>query len=252
MSALLSGLTVDNSIQNETDSVGGGGVLESGVYKSTITMAFLQKSKGGALGLNLHFKNEDGREYRQTLWVTSGDAKGNKNYYENKQGEKRYLPGFLHADAICLLTVGQGLASMDTEDKVVSVYSPEAGAEVPTQVPVLMDLLGQQIGVGLQKQVVDKRQKADDGSYQPTGETREENEVDKIFRAEDGFTVAELRANAEEAAFIHTWKEKFEGKTRDRTSKQGSGAQAGAPQRPAATGQASGGAAKPRQSLFAS
>ncbi len=244
--SLLSGLTTDESINNEKDTLGGGGALDTDLYKSTITMAFLQKSKGGALGLNIHFKTDQGREFRQTLWVSSGDAKGNKNYYENKQGERNYLPGFLHADAICLLTLKKGIAEMGTEEKVVNVYSPEAQAEVPTKVECLVDLIGEEVVVALQKQIVDKRQKADDGTYQPTGETREENEIDKIFRASDGMTTAEIRAKAEEASFVHSWKEKWQGKTRDRSTKNaGGGAQSGAPKA------AAGGASKPRQSLFA-
>lgn len=243
--SLLSNLTTDETINNETDSVGGGGPLETGIYKSKITMAYLNKSKGGALGLNLHFKTEDNQEFRQTLWVTSGDAKGNKNYYENKKGEKNYLPGYIHADALCLLTVGTGLPAMDTEQKVVNVYSPEAGAEVPTKVEVLVDLIDQEALVALQKQLVDKRAQGDDGQYHPTGETREENEIDKIFRAKDGMTTAEIRAEREEASFIDTWKEKWDGKTRDRTTKQANGT-AGAP-RQAAGAQ---GGAKTRKSLF--
>ena len=248
--SLLAGLTTSEEINNETDSVGGGGVLDTDLYTSRITMAYLDKSKGGAIGLNVHFETADKRNFKQTLWVASGDAKGNKNYYENKQGEKNYLPGFLHADAICLLTVGKGLAQMDTETKVVNIYSFEAKADVPTQVEVLVDLLNQEIMVGLQKQLVDKKTKGDNGQYVPTGDTREENEIDKIFRATDGFTTAEIRAKADEAKFVHTWKEKNEGKVRDRTDK--SGGQSGAP-RPAGGGQAAAsGGAKPRQSLFAS
>lgn len=246
--SLLSGLTTDESINNEKDTLGGGGALDTDLYKSTITMAYLNKSKGGALGLNIHFKTDQGREFRQTLWISSGDAKGNKNYYENKQGERNYLPGFLHADAICLLTLQKGITEMDTEEKVVNVYSPEAQAEVPTKVECLVDLINEEVVVALQKQIVDKRQKADDGSYQPTGETREENEIDKIFRASDGMTTAEIRAKAEEATFVHSWKEKWQGKTRDRSTGAAGGAKAGAPK---AAGAAAGGTSKPRQSLFA-
>lgn len=247
--SLLSGLTVDNDIKQEQDVIGGFGPLESNIYESTITMAFLQKSRSGALGFHVHFETDDKKTYRQTLYVTSGDAKGNKNYYVNQKGEKHYLPGFDHADAMCLLTVGKGLAEMDTEDKVVNVYSPEAGKEVPTTVPVLTELLGKKVLVGLKKQIEDKRAKnPNTNQYEPTGETRESNEIDKIFRAEDGFTTAEIRAQADKAAFVHTWKEKWEGKTHDKSTKSagGSGAQSGAP------GQANaGGGQAPRKSLFA-
>lgn len=217
--SLLNTLATDANIEDEKDTLGGGGVLESGIYNCLVTMAYLDKSAGGALSLRLHFKTQEGREFRQCLWIASGDAKGNKNYYETKNGEKKYLPGYIHANALSLLTVGKELPNMDTEQKVVNVYNAEAQAEVPTKVEVLMDLLNQPIKVGLLKQTVDKRSKADDGSYQPTGETREENEIDKLFRASDSMTTAEIRAQAEEAMFIHTWEQKWAGKTKDKTSK---------------------------------
>lgn len=245
--SLLAGLTTNEEIKDEADKLGGGGALETDLYKSAITMAFLNKSAGGALGLNVHFKAEGGQEFRQTLWIASGDAKGNKNYYENQQGEKNYLPGFLHADAICLLTNGKGVLEQHTEVKVVNVYSPDAKAEVPTQVEVLVDLLNEEVIVGLQKQISDKNIKNDQGVYVPSGETREENEIDKIFRAKDGMTTAEIRAGAEEAAFVHSWKEKWQGKTRDRSTGAAGGAKAGAPAR--TTGAAAGG--QKRTSLFA-
>lgn len=225
--SLLNNLATDNNIEDEKDSVGGGGPLESGLYNTKVTMAYLEKSAGGALAVNLHLQEEGGRDIRQKLWIASGDAKGNKNYYVTQNGEKKYLPGFNHANSLCLLTVGKELPEMDTEQKVVNVYSPDAKAEVPTKVEVLMDLIGQEIIVGLQKQIVDKRAKADDGSYQPTGETVEVNEIDKFFRASDKMTTAEIRAQAEEAAFIDTWDQKWTGKTRDRST--GASGNAGAP-----------------------
>lgn len=253
MSTLLAGLATDDSLQNDTDTLGGGGPLDSGAYTSTVTLAYLQKSQGGALGLHLHFKTDQGQEFRNTLYVTSGDTKGNKNFYE-RNGEKFGLPGFVQANSLCLLTVAKELAAMDTEEKVVKLYSFDAGAEVPTKVDCLTELHGQEVIVGLQKQIVDKRAKQNDGSYGPTGETREENEIDKFFRARDGMTTGEIKAQASEASFIETWKEKWTGKTRNRATGQAAGGgQAGAP---AANGQqgapaAAAGTTKPKASLFA-
>lgn len=229
--SLLAGLTTnDESIQAETDSVGGGGVLDSAIYHSTVTMAYLSKSAGGALALNLHFKTDAGREGRQQLWMTSGDAKGNKNFFEDKQGNKKFLPGFNNANSLCLLTVGKQISEMVPEQKVVNVYSPDAGKEVPTQVDVLVELLNQEVYLGLQKQTVDKRVKADNGTYVATGETREQNELDKVFRLRDKMTVAEIKAQASEPVFFTTWENKFTGQVLDRTDKK-SGAAAGAPAR---------------------
>lgn len=246
--SLLSSLASDPTIANETDSIGGSGPLDSGLYLFTVALAYLNKASSGALGLVLQLKAGN-REVRQTLWMTSGTAKGGKNFYE-KDGEKHFLPGFVHANALCLLTNGKEISEMDTESKVVKLYSSEAKAEVPTKVDVLTDLLGKEIMVGLIKQTVDKTVKNDAGVYVPNGETRDENEIDKLFRASDRMTTAEVRAEAAEAAFAATWEAKWAGNTK---MKSKGGANTGAPGAPRAAGKpaAAAGSKKPANSLFA-
>jgi hypothetical protein len=246
--SLLANLTTDDSIANEKDSVGGNSVLDSGLYGFTVSLAYLQKSAGGALALALQLKSADGKDLRQTLWMTSGTEKGCKNYYEDSKGEKHYLPGFIHANALCLLTLGKEIGQLETEQKVINLYSSEAKAEVPTKVDMVMDLIGQEIIAGVIKQTVDKTKKDEaTGKYVATGETREENEIDKFFRASDRKTTAEIRAQAEEAVFATTWETKWAGKVKDRAK----GAAAGLPgvpklgAAPAATG-----TKKPTTSLF--
>lgn len=244
--SLLQNLKSDESIAGERDSVGSSGPVESGLYPSTIALAYLTKSAGGAVGLVLNVKASSGREVRQTLWMTSGTAKGGTNYYTDKDGAKQYLPGFNLANSLALLAVGKEISELSTETKVVNAYSPEAKAEVPTKVEMLVDLLGKEIIVGLIKQTVDKTQKNDAGVYVPTGEVREENEIDKFFRARDRMTTAEIRGQATEATFIETWEAKWAGKTRDKAKGAAAGGTAGAPK--------VGGAAvskKPATSLFA-
>lgn len=243
--SLLANLSTDESIADEKDSVGGGGPVDSGIYPCVISMAHVIKSAGGATGLVLTLKTEDAKEIRQTLWMTSGTAKGGKNYYE-KDGQKHYLPGFTQANSLCLLAAGKEISAMDTETKVINMYSFEAKAEVPTKAEVLMDLLGKEIIVGIIKQTVDKTKKNDaTGAYEATGEVREENEVDKFFRAKDRMTTAEIRAQAEEPVFIDTWEQKWAGKVKDRAK----GAAAGLPGVPKLGG-APGASKKPTTSLF--
>ena len=237
--SLLSALASDTSIAQETDSVGGNAALESGLYECKVNMAHITKSAGGAMGLVLNMSTGN-REVRQTLWMTSGTAKGAKNYYE-KDGEKHFLPGFNHANGLCLLTAGKEVSEMDTETKVIKLYSSEAKAEVPTKVEVVTDLLGKLVLVGLIKQKVDKTQKNDQGVYVATGDTREENEIDKLFRAEDRMTTAEIRAQSAEASFVNTWDAKWTGKTKDKS--KGVSANAGTFGAPAAS-------KKPATSLF--
>ena len=242
--SLLSTLASDDGIAQEKDSSGGNAPLESGLYNCKVNMAYLNKSAGGALGLVLNLQAEGGREVRQTLWMTSGTAKGATNFYTDKNGEKQYLPGFNHANGLCLLSVGKEISQMDTETKVVKIYSPEAKAEVPTKVEVLTDLLGKEILVGLLKQTVDKTKKNDSGFYMPTGETRDENEIDKLFRAADRMTTAEIRAKASEASFAMTWETKNAGVTRNKAKGAAAGGTAGVPMMP------TGGTKKPATSLF--
>ena len=244
--SLLANLATDSSIADEKDVIGGGGPVDSGIYNATISLAHIIKSQGGAMGLALTLKTESGKDIRQTLWMTSGTAKGAKNYYEDKNGAKQYLPGFLLANSLSLLAAGKEIASMDTEQKVINLYSPEAKAEVPTKVDMVMDLLGKEIIAGIIKQTVDKTKKNETtGVYEATGETREENELDKFFRAKDRMTTAEIRAQAEEAVFIDSWESKWAGKVRDRAKGAAAGL-AGVPK----LGGAPGAAKKPTTSLF--
>ena len=246
---MLANLTTDDTIASEKDSVGGSsGPLASGLYPMTVAMAHISKSDGGATGLVLSLKTQDNKEVRQTLWMTSGTAKGGKNYYE-KDGVKNYLPGFLLAQSLCLLAAGKEVSAVDIEQKVINLYSYDAKAEVPTKVNVVMDLLNKQILVGMIKQTVDKNAKNAAGVYVPTGETREENEIDKLFHAETQLTTAEIKAKATEGVFVNTWAAKHTGVTRNKAKGAAAGGTAGAP-RLAGAGTAPG-ANKPKESLFA-
>lgn len=249
--SLLKNLKTDSSIAAEKDTLGGGGVFDSGYYNFIVTMAYLQESSGGALGLFLTLKDKaSGRELRNSQYLTGGRDKGQKNYYEDKNGEKQYLPGFLIGNSLAMLTTGKEISDLDTEEKVVSIYNFDARADVPTKVPVLVDLLGKEINAGVLRVTEDKTKKGDDGKYYPTGETRDVNELDKFFCAREGyehFTTAEIKAKATEPEFYKAWTEKNAGKTRVKTSKQGG--TAGAPGKPAGAAAPAGGG-KPASSLF--
>ena len=246
MSLLKAMAVEDTDIQTERDSIGGAVLLESGTYTCTVVNAYIKKSDKGALGLFITFKTEDGKEFRMTQYMTGGDAKGNLPYYTDKEGKKQFLPGFNIANSLSLLTIGKEISELDTEEKVIKLYNTDAKAEVPTKVDMVVDLLGQEIIVGVIKQTVDKTKKNDaTGEYEATGETRDENEVDKLFRASDKMTTAEIRAQASEAAFFKAWSEKNTGVSRNKAGKSSGGGNAGSP-RTAGTS----GTPKPKTSLF--
>lgn len=242
--SLLKALVSSTEISNEKDSLGGSSVLDSGLYAFRIGMAYIKKSDGGALGLFLTLVDADKKEIRQTLWMTSGDAKGNKNYYE-KDGQKNYLPGFNQANSLALLTVGKEISELDTEEKVINLYNTDAKAEVPTKVDAVMELIGKEIIAGIVRQTVDKTAKNDAGVYIATGESRDENDIDKLFHAESKMTTAEIRAKATVPAFHDAWGEKNTGVTRNKSKGAAAGGVAGAPKAGGVTG-----TAKPGKSLF--
>jgi len=111
---MLNNLKTDSSIEEEKDVLGGRTVFPTGLYTMVIDMAYLDTSKGGAVNLNLTFKDASGRSFNQTLYLTSGTAKGGLNYYTAKDGTKRYLPGFNQANAICRLTTGKEISRNGT------------------------------------------------------------------------------------------------------------------------------------------
>lgn len=239
--SLFKNLVSDDSIQNETDSLGGGGAVESGLYNLIIKNAYVRKADSEAMGIVLVLLNpETKKEFRFTEWITSGKDKGCKNTYE-KDGVTHYLPGYNNINAVCLLTVGKELPAMTTEEKLVPIYDGTAKKEVPTKTEVMTDLIGQEITVGI-LQILENKTKWDASTKTRTvlPETQKINQLDKVFRTRDHMTVAEVRAQATEPAFYAAWGEKNNGVTRDKTKTPTAGAAGGGAV-----------AGKPKTSLFA-
>jgi len=205
----IKGLELAADVENETkDVLGGGGfTLDTDAYPMIVDMAYLGKSTGGAMNVNLHLKKAEGgnQVYRHTIYVTSGDKKGNKNFYTNQQGTKITLPGYSLCDLISQICAGKNLATLDSEEKTIKLWDFDAKEEVPTKVPALTELIGQPILVGIQKIRENKRANDGTGNWVNTNESREINEIVKVFYP-DGFTVAEKAAEAEVPAFIDKWK----------------------------------------------
>lgn len=232
-------------LESQGDRLGGGGAVDSDVYGSTINAAFAGESKGGAKSMTFHFKLDNGREYKETVYVTSGKEKGQKNYYE-RDGKKYPMPGFVTANDIALLATGKDLGSQTFEQKVVKLYDFDAKAEVPQNVMMATSLLGKRVNLGILKEIVDKNVDSGGGVYVPSGETREQNTIDKVFHDPSNQTVSELTKTRDTNAvgeFITGWTEKNKGQVRNKA--KGAAGTAGTPGRPAPTGGAAPKAAGP-------
>lgn len=247
--SLLANAQTATDVADDTDSVGSSGPWDSGLYEFTVNMAFVGESKGGANFVTLHLGDASGRELRQTMYYTSGRAKGTKTFYETQDGQKKNLPGFTLFRSLCLMTLNKEPAAINTEEKVIKLYDFDAKAEVPTTVPVIVDLLGQKIIAGVLRQTVDKNVKDANGNYVPSGDTRDENEIDKFFHAGTRLTLAEATGGKTAGEFIDTWEAKFKGQVKMKAT----GAKAGgAPNAaPSAFGQAAA-TPKPTTSIFGS
>lgn len=232
----------NDGLEASRDVLGGGGPIDSGVYTGTIKLAYAGLSKGGAQSLTVHV-DINGRDYRETLYVTN---KQGQNFYE-KSGKKSPLPGFTTANDMALLSTGVALNEQEVEERVVKLYDFDAKAEVPTKVQAVVSMHGKEITLGILKQVVDKNVKDGNGNYVPSGETREENTIDKVFHTESGKTVSEFTAKVPEAEFQAKWAEKNKGTVRDRTSTAKTG-KVGVPGQQAANHAAP--AKAPSKSLF--
>lgn len=198
-------------IEAVKDVIGGGntfGILETGTYSVVIKNAYVDESKGGAMSVNFEFKTDTGNILRSTQWATSGKAKGQKNFYTDKNGNNHLLPGYVAVDDICQLAAELPLSEIEPEEKVVQIYDFDLGKPTGKPRMVLTELLGKKIILAVEKQVVDKNVKNDSGDYVPSGDTREVNEVVKSFCADDQVTVVEKAAGLTEADFLTRWNTK--------------------------------------------
>ena len=233
----LSDIEVDG-VESGGDVLGGGGLIETDVYSGKIKLAYLGKSPSSkAQSVTLHIETPKG-EVRETLYFTNRD---NKPHYE-KNGKKLFLPGYDTVNDICLLVTKRGIVKQadHLETKTVKLYDFKEKEERPREVEVLTDLIGEDVSVAIQKQIVDKQAKVD-GKYQKTGDTREENTISKFFNPDTDQTVLEMRNEIEGGVFKEAWLKKNQGKTANRAKGVKGGGKSGAP---------GASAEKPKKSLF--
>jgi hypothetical protein len=246
----LFGNLTNDGLEEAQDRLGGFSRLETNSYDGLIKVAYAGQSQGGARNVTL-VVDIDGKEYTETVYITN---KKGENFFLNKDDntKKVPLPGFTTINDICLVTTGQPLSEQPTEDKVVKIYDYEQSKEVPKSVPVLIDLLGKQVTLGIIKTIENVNEKVGN-DYVPTAKTKEVNSIDKVFEFQTKATVVEATRAAEssgplKADFHAAWVAKNAGNTRDKTVAVGG--QAGRPGATAAGAPPQGNSGAPKKSLF--
>lgn len=225
MSSVFGNISNDG-IEEQEDRLGGFQVFESDIYPAKVKALFAGAAASGAKNVTL-VVDLDGKEYSETVYVTN---KSGENFYTDKEtSKKKQLPGWGLIDSLCIITTGKHLNELDAEEKVFNVYDPDAKKQVPKNVPMFTEVLGKPVHIGLLKEIVDKNQKDSAGNYVPTGDTREQNSIDKFFHPETKQTYSEAK-DGKPGEFYDKWLEKNKGKTQNKA--KGAGNNAGKAGRP--------------------
>lgn len=192
------------------DKLGGGGfqVFPSDIYKATIQFAYGGQSTAGAMFVRIGFKLPSG-ELVQSIYVTNRNG---ENFFV-KNDKKFLLPGFTTVEAIAQMVAGKQLADLKQVTKVVNDYNPEAKQVENFEVPMLVELLGGEILLGIQEVEEDK--------YKGEG-TIKKNDINAVFHPESKQTLAEAMGDRE-ATFHDKWLDANKDKVRDNTKKSSKG-----------------------------
>lgn len=242
---IFSNLTNDG-LEAAQDRVGGFAPFTTDAYDATVKLAYAGQSDGGAHNVTLVADMPDGREYKETVYITN---KKGENFFLNKDDKTKKvpLPGFTVINDVCLATTEAPLSEQETEEKTVMIYDYDLKKEVPKSVQVLTGLIGQPVTLGIVEQLENKQKQDAAGNYQPIADTRVINFIDKVFHTATGKTMVEA-LNGQDATFRDKWIERNKGVQRDkRTIREG---EAGTSGRPPVGGPPTGGGASKAKSLF--
>ena len=205
-------------MEEQEDRLGGGfSTYETDVYPATIKMAYVGASSRGAQFVSFEFDLGEGRTYKEDIYVTN--AKGQA--YFTKDGKNIPLPGFTQVNNICIMATEVGMVEQAHELKMVQVWDFESSKMIPREMPVLVDLIGQDVLLAIQQVRENKQAKTGekwpDGrdKYGPVNEERIINNIVAVFHSEYHVTVLEAQ-NEKEAEFMDKWLEKNKGVTYDK------------------------------------
>lgn len=208
--SILAGLSLDNEIKTQDPTIRG--ARSTGSYDGTIVGAAVIVAATGAQGISFEVALDAGGKYYGTEWIRSGTAKGNKSYYVDRNGDKQYIPGYVTATNILFATLGE--TTFDNVRIEQRGIADRDGKMVDT--PVLVDLIGKRVALGLVEVRANKSVKNDAGKRVDTAEERVYNEIgsDAVFNID----TRKIRIEEErglDAKFEAEWVRKNQGKRKD-------------------------------------
>lgn len=246
MSNIFAGKKSAAADKVEEDFMGGGGALDTDIYTATIKTAYIGKASASEARNVTLLLDVNGREVRQQIWVSNRN--GDVTYKDRKTGEDKNLPGFNQINSLCMLVCSKEMGDMDVEELTVKLYDFDAKKELPQAVDCFSELHGEKVQIALQRQTVDKTAlDQNTGKYEPTGETRDINEIVKFFPEDKLVTISDVAefirglggnfddvleageigkaiANMDESAsnYAEKWLDRNKGQTYDKSTGKGS------------------------------
>ena len=185
MSSLLSKLkdstTTVDAVAELADYNGGGFLKDSGVYKETITKAFLIESKNGAIGVYIQYGGE--AQHEETVYISNRDG---ETFY-TKNGKDSPMPSYVDMKKLNYILTGEMITSASqfkVEERIVKHYAwvedPEndgKNKKVDSEITaeVLVDWIGKDIILSVQMCEKEKNEKKD-GKYIKTGVRAEDKD----------------------------------------------------------------------------
>lgn len=220
--SFFSDIKKDESMEEAKDVVGGGSrALATDIYDAILKLAYPGESKSGAKNVTI-LLDVGGTEVRETIYFTTGAAKGTSLTYEDKTTKKKMpLPGYSLLDDLAMFTTEDELLAQEAETKTIKVWNPESRAEENQEKPVFTAMIGKPVRVALNRVKKDKTKQGDDGQYHPTGETFTTNECVKFLHPETSRTINEYKHGVEEPEFATAWEERWAGKDKDESTGEG-------------------------------
>lgn len=202
--------------QEEERDVVAGQRLTTDIYPMKIKMVYMDKSDKGAHSVNI-VGEINGAPYNEAKFITNRD--GQNFFADKKTGEKRINPNFAQVTSMCELLLGKKLNQMTLEKKMVKIYNFKKRADEVVERDVMTELTGLTAHPAILKIIENKQ--VDDGTGKwvndPTGATREKNEITKWFD-EEKRTLPEKKAG-KDAEFYNEWLKSNKGKDRNKVQK---------------------------------
>lgn len=217
--SFLKKLKTADKVEAPTDRLGGSNVRKSDVNTFVFKNMYFLPSDKGAMMCYVTLTDESGQDYREALCVASGDAKDNSPTYVNN-GKTYFLPGYNIVNAMTMLVLETDITDIETETNVVKHYDKGAKKEVPTEVEVVVDIIGQSVQLAI-KHAAKNKQEQVNGKWVDINEKREFNEIDSVFHEGTDQTLSEALEELE-ATHKEAWLTKNKDKVFD-TFKEVSG-----------------------------